>query len=389
MQTKPLILALLLLLATAGTVYSQKDTVFFDKDWNITRNRSEMQFYRLPAERIGNRWKITDMYRNGKPQMTGYFNIDDPTKLLNYASITSQIDRKYQDGEFTYYYETGKVDGKGVYKDGKKVGVWKYYYDTTGKPVAVHTYKDDGNERSSVFYYRSGHKKAEGKLVNDMRNGEWVFYYDSMDVVEQRCNYKDSLPHGPFKEYYKSGKLFSEGQYEMGERDGDWKYYRDTTGKLSSEMSYRSGVLHGELKMYHRNGKLKRQEEYFEDVMESGKCYNEKGEEVEYYPMKVMPEPPYDVWKYLKKNTRYPKQARKNEIEGVVNVKFVVDVDGKITDVISLSPKADKELVKEALRVVGAMDPWKPGRIDNEPVKIYYTVPVVFKLTDEGDTAEE
>ena len=76
-----------------------------------------------------------------------------------------------------------------------------------------------------------------------------------------------------------------------------------------------------------------------------------------------------------------PKKARKNNTEGKVVVRFVVDEDGYVThaEVISgIGSGCDEE----ALRVVSSMPKWQPGTQNGEPVRVYFTLPIMFKLQD-------
>ena len=59
----------------------------------------------------------------------------------------------------------------------------------------------------------------------------------------------------------------------------------------------------------------------------------------------------------------------------------VVDKDGSITNVKILRG-IDPELNKEAVRVISAMPKWKPGTQKGEAVRVKYTVPVMFRLTE-------
>ncbi|WP_276134964.1 energy transducer TonB [Polluticoccus soli] len=94
-----------------------------------------------------------------------------------------------------------------------------------------------------------------------------------------------------------------------------------------------------------------------------------------------MPEAPYDVSAYMAKNIRYPDAAREAGIDGRVNVQFVVSEDGSIGDVrVVGSKRLGGGLEDEAVRVVKGMPNWKPGKQNGRPVKVYYTLPVMFRL---------
>ena len=84
---------------------------------------------------------------------------------------------------------------------------------------------------------------------------------------------------------------------------------------------------------------------------------------------------------FLARNMKYPVKAQEARIEGRVIVQFVVDRDGSITDtkvVRSVSPELDAE----ALRVMGLMPKWNPGKQRGKAVAVKYTMPIQFRLQE-------
>lgn len=82
----------------------------------------------------------------------------------------------------------------------------------------------------------------------------------------------------------------------------------------------------------------------------------------------------------LQENLLYPEEARKEEISGTVFIAFVVDESGKMVN-REVIRGAHPTLDQAALEALDKLNDWDiPGKIDGEPVKIQYTVPVVFKL---------
>ena len=77
---------------------------------------------------------------------------------------------------------------------------------------------------------------------------------------------------------------------------------------------------------------------------------------------------------------KYPKEDEKNGVQGRVMISFVVEKDGSMTDikvVKSLSITADSE----ALRVVKMIEQkWNPGMQNGRPVRVQYTIPVMFPM---------
>ena len=83
--------------------------------------------------------------------------------------------------------------------------------------------------------------------------------------------------------------------------------------------------------------------------------------------------------KYLANNIKYPSVAREEGIEGRVTLQFVVDRDGSVTNITILRDLGGG-CGKEAVRVVSGMPKWKPGKQNGQAAKVYYTLPVSFKL---------
>ncbi len=89
--------------------------------------------------------------------------------------------------------------------------------------------------------------------------------------------------------------------------------------------------------------------------------------------------------KYLNENIRYPAEARKNGIEGRVFVTFIVEKDGKISNV-ELLRGIGGGCDEEALRVISNMPQWEPGKQRGKPVRVQFNMPILFKLNSEKKT---
>lgn len=88
------------------------------------------------------------------------------------------------------------------------------------------------------------------------------------------------------------------------------------------------------------------------------------------------------LMKWLSQNVRYPETAQQNDVQGRVIVKFVVEKDGSIGTATILKG-VDKDLDREALRVVKKMPKWQPGKNNGVAVRSYFNLPVVFKLQNQ------
>ncbi|MDE6742136.1 MAG: energy transducer TonB [Muribaculaceae bacterium] len=88
------------------------------------------------------------------------------------------------------------------------------------------------------------------------------------------------------------------------------------------------------------------------------------------------------LMRWLSSNVRYPESAQKNDVQGRVIVKFIVEKDGSITNA-QLIRSVDSDLDKEALRVVSRMPKWTPAKNGGVAVRSYYTLPVNFRLQEQ------
>lgn len=81
---------------------------------------------------------------------------------------------------------------------------------------------------------------------------------------------------------------------------------------------------------------------------------------------------------FLQTNLKYPSDAKKQNVGGRVLVMFVVEADGTISNV-RVAKKVFPSLDAEAVRVVKTMPKWNPGKEKGKPVRVNFSLPIVFK----------
>lgn len=82
---------------------------------------------------------------------------------------------------------------------------------------------------------------------------------------------------------------------------------------------------------------------------------------------------------FIARTMKYPPLAEENGIKGRVVCQFIVEKDGSITDV-KVVKGVDPTLDREAVRIIKAMPKWNPGKQNGKPVRVRYTLPLVFNL---------
>jgi TonB family protein len=82
---------------------------------------------------------------------------------------------------------------------------------------------------------------------------------------------------------------------------------------------------------------------------------------------------------YINDNVEYPQDAIDNNSQGTVDVQFVVDQNGKVTDAKAIGKQLQNGLDDEAVKVVSNMPNWTPGKVKGKNVKTRMVLPITFK----------
>ncbi len=82
---------------------------------------------------------------------------------------------------------------------------------------------------------------------------------------------------------------------------------------------------------------------------------------------------------FLRSNIHYPQEAAQNNIQGKVVVQFVVEKSGEVGEV-KVVRSVSKDLDNEAIRLCKLLPRFVPGRQGGNVVRVWYTLPVTFKL---------
>ncbi|OCX51213.1 hypothetical protein BEL04_21155 [Mucilaginibacter sp. PPCGB 2223] len=255
---------------------------------------------------------------------------------LKFISKTSKIDPPVYKGQGVEFYPTGNRKEVAVYKGGKTDGNdFEYYpngklYRATWYPAPKAT---DPHFRTDYKIMANNDSTGKHMLVDG--NGYYIGYRDDFKKIEEEGNLKGGL------------------------RDGDWK------GTEPNKITF--------IEKYD-NGKLL-----------SGQAADSTGAVVNYTQRRIEPafnggEDAFD--NFLVENIRYPVNARRNNVQGKVFIRFLVEKDGRLTSFKVLNNGGSDELAQEALRVLKKSPKWKPGIFYGRAVVVEYTVPLNFALSD-------
>ena len=82
---------------------------------------------------------------------------------------------------------------------------------------------------------------------------------------------------------------------------------------------------------------------------------------------------------FIEENLRYPKELEESCVQGRVIVRFIVERNGKLSNV-KVVKSVHPALDKEAIRIVKLMPRWIPGRQNGITVRVKFYIPIIFRL---------
>ena len=174
------------------------------------------------------------------------------------------------------------------------------------------------------------------------------FINDSIYSKDYFSNYKRREMNGTSERWYPSGKKESLAIYIKGKQEGiQTRYYE--------------------------NGTIKRNENFKNGKFVDGKCFNEDGAEIEFFPYYVKPEFPGGIkvfYDYVAKNFKSP-----NNGKGVIRIEFYVELDGTLNH-FKVLKSINKEIDLSAIRLLVNSPKWIPGKIDGKDARMKLGIPI-------------
>jgi protein TonB len=244
----------------------------------------------------------------------------------------------------------------------------RYYYDAAWKETSA----DKASYYRKKFktaagwgvldYYASGQVQMKGGYSNDscsVKSGEFA-YYNRNGTLSRTVSYLNDKPEGPEAYYYDNGQKQVEGNNHNAVAEGEWAGYYPS-GKLSGKAVYKDGKEQ-KIELFKEDGT---RDENMHDFMKES----------------MFPGGLPALRDFLISNTRYPKQAQKDNIQGTVRVSFTVSEKGDVED-IQISKSLHPLLDAEALRIIKKMPRWEPAVMGGRYIKSYKIQPIGFRLED-------
>ena len=175
---------------------------------------------------------------------------------VNGQKINKFDKNKKRTGVWKKYYPNKRIRYEGKFKNGKEVGVFKFYDITTSKhPVIIKTFFEANDSVFVQFYTIKGKLQSEGVLDGKKRIGSWQYYFPNGELMSEE-SYKEGKLDGELLNYYPNGQVTEYTIYKNGKKHGISRKY-SSKGILIEELEYKYGKPNGVAKYYELNGKLR------------------------------------------------------------------------------------------------------------------------------------
>lgn len=312
---KPLIFCLLLF-ASISCLAQKQDVYFVKDDGSYVNHRDSADYIRIIKEPAAG---------------SAYFGVAEyyPDGKVKRMGESSSPDYPKLEGTCVSYYPNGKRKAVNIYKNGTLTGL-QYEFFPNGKPYIIKTHTIERKSPPITNIVITSNYDSLGKALVVDGNGHFIRYDKDLKYVAE------------------------EGDLKNGLKDGEWKFNQDSLTAV---------------------------ELYKEDKFISG-ASNFKGEIKNYTVAEAPPSFKGGVdgfLRYLGDNIHYPVEDRRSGIEGVVVAQFVVERDGKLSN-IKILRAPSTSMQSEALRVIKRSQSWIPGTQFGRTVRATYTVPINFSL---------
>lgn len=174
-----------------------------------------------------------------------------------YGQKINQFDaNKKRTGVWKKYYKNKRIRYQGEFKNGKEVGVFKFYDISDSKnPTIIKKYNTANDSVAVTFYSLNGIKQSKGFFIDKKRVGNWIYYFKDGKTMSTET-YKDGKLNGKVINFYPNGKTTEITVYENGERNGLSQKF-SSKGILIEEVHYKNDKENGLAKYFELNGNLK------------------------------------------------------------------------------------------------------------------------------------
>ncbi|MDX3915364.1 MAG: energy transducer TonB [Pseudosphingobacterium sp.] len=230
------------------------------------------------------------------------------------------------------------------------------------------TYHNSKAQSTDTIYY--------DKKWNKTNQPEFYHFYRTISFDSTANLYE-------IKDHYANKKMQMHGHFSSLNpeiREGEFVYY-NPNGKITDKLVWIKGII-AETFTYDSLGKQNShtvKNEYLQTLTREEKLAKYGIKEIDEIP--VYPDGKEALPIFLKENLKYPDQAVKQRIEGLIMITARIDRKGRLQS-LKIAVSGNTILEQEAMRVAGLMPKkgWKPGYDKGKAVDADFSIPFRFQL---------
>lgn len=225
---KKLLIIVLVIISSTANLFAQTQTIYFNSNWEVTKDT--LYDYSLSFDSSKKVENYQTFYKSGEVR----------SKFSSSELNLEQLSKSKFYGAFKEFAKNGKIVTEGIYENGLKIGLWKYYLDSGIKDYEE-TYDKGILNGSYVSYFDNNKIYQKGVFLDGYKHKDWISrYYDGSlrGIISYDNGSKKPICH-ECNEYQKCkvvvNNSFIEDELQSGWFSSDSTHYaKDKAGMLVS-----------------------------------------------------------------------------------------------------------------------------------------------------------
>ncbi len=317
-----------------------------------------------------------------------------------------------RDGAFVRYDCDGNPTISGTFRQGEKTGVWRYFSPINIQQKSMIYYNTQGKTDSAFAYYADGKLYTEKRVsyTSDTLKEYRIKSYDNTGILrwEETVDWREQGKFHSKNCYREDGSKYFSSIYHNDSLLISINFYDKNQQPLPSG-DYMNGF--GTVHYYYENG-MKNKSEIYENYSKNGdatyfdiweqaiaqvlfednRCIGVDCEKIKHHKdvsKNDFTKPTIanfgcgkssnEVANFLSQNLRYPVYAQEHDISGTCYVAFIINEYGNIENP-EIVHDIQGTFGEESIRVVNLMNKWYPSTYLGIPMRIKYSLPILFRL---------
>ena len=218
-------------------------------------------------------WPREKDAKESKLRVNGSYSLGKQTGTwtISYANGLKKSEVSFRDGkkhgkvkEWYDFVNRGKpvVRVKGEFSDGEQDGYWEAFFPN-GRTEYSQQYSKGRLNGQARHYYETGALKQETFYVEGMQQEESTSFHPNKKV-RSRARFQDGHLHGEFTFHYENGKPMIKGTYQRGLPVGTWRWFEQNGRSVITTSDFIKGT--GTMYQFHPNGKKKKETSFVSGV---------------------------------------------------------------------------------------------------------------------------